>query len=337
MQWYPWLDYIYFKILSSYKKNIGHHALLLHNKWDHGEDVLIFAITRWLMCAHPDAVKCCNVCYNCQLMNAGNHPDYYQIDVVDDNVQTVGIDVIRSCISMLYTHAHQNKAKVLFIKNVESLTHHAVNALLKLLEEPPINTYFFLKTREYDRVLNTLLSRCMQWSIMPPEEKIGLRWLMNNKGIDDVVLATCALRLCNGAPIEAENMFKSNFWAKRLILCDNLYHAILRNNFLKILPSLNVRYKTVSIYWLITLITDSIKWQHKVEKRFLINLDQLKLIIMIANRWSMFSLHKQLQQWLIVLRYCKKFNNINYKLLLIYRLLNWQYNVIEHCLYSWDI
>lgn len=334
---YFWIDTIYRVILNSYKKNIGHHALLLHNKWDNGEDILIGSVIRWLMCSRPHETECCNICYNCQLMKVGNHPDYYQFDLKNHIKTTIGIDIIRDCIDSIYCHVCHGKVKIIFIKYIEHLTNQAINGLLKILEEPPINTYFFFKTKEYSRIPLTLLSRCIQWSIVPPSEKIGLRWLMKNQGINDVLLARCALRLYGGAPIEAKNMLKKNLWRQRSILCENLYNAILHGNFLQILPLLNICDKKLSLYWLITLIIDALKWQQKIEEELIINLDQIKLITLISNRWNTFSLNKQLQQWLILLRYLQEFTNINYKLLLTYRLLNWKYDVVEHCLNFWDI
>lgn len=336
MQWYFWLDVIYRKILNSYQQNKGHHAFLLYNKWDSGEDILIYSIIRWLMCSYPCEIKHCNACYNCKLMKIRHHPDYYQLNF-KNGIQTIGIDVIRACIDSIYNHARQGKVKIIFIKYVECLTNQAINALLKVLEEPPSNTYFFFKSKEYNKIPLTLLSRCIQWSITPPAEKIGLRWLMTQQGVDNVTLATCALRLCNGAPIAAKNMLESDSWKIRLILCKKLYDAIVYGNFLQILSSLDIYHKKLSLYWLITLLVDALKWQQKVERKFIINLDQIELISVIAARWSVFSLGKQLQQWLVVLRYLQEFTNINYKLLLTYRLLNWKYNVIEHCLNSWDI
>lgn len=335
MQWYSWLDVIFYEILSSYRKNRGHHALLFYNIWDNGENILINAIIRWLICSHPNGMKYCNMCCDCQLMQAGYHPDYYQLDLKNGDF-TIGVDVIRNCINLIYNHLRKSKVKIIFIKYVEYLTDQAINALLKVLEEPPSNTYFFFKSREYDKISATLLSRCVRFSIIPPKEEIGLSWL-KQQGVSNVSLAVCALRLCNGAPIAALDMLKLNSWQKRLVLCKNLYDAIVYGNFLKILSSLDTYDKKISLYWLITFIVDALKWHKKVEKKFLINLDQMELIVVIANRWNMFSLGRQLQQWLIILRYVQEFTNINYKLVLTYRLLNWKYGVIEHCLDSWSI
>lgn len=336
MQWYSWLDIIYCKILNSYQKNKGHHALLLHSKWDNGAEVLIHSIMQWLMCSRPRGIKHCNICYNCQLMKIGHHPDYYKLGY-DNNTRAIGIDIIRACIDLIYNYARQSKVKIIFIKYVECLTEQSVNALLKVLEEPPSNTYFFFISTEGNKIPITLLSRCIQWSIISPEEKIGLKWLMEEQGVKDVLLATCALRLCNGAPIEAKNILKLEFWQKRLFLCKNLYDAILCGDFLKILPSLNTYNKKLSLYWLITLIVDALKWQKKVEQQFIMNLDQIELIIVIAAKWNTSSLIQQLQQWMILLCYLQEYTNINYRLLLIYRLLNWKYNVIEDCLNFWDV
>lgn len=335
MQWYPWLDIIYCQILGSYRKNKGHHALLFYNKWDNGEDVLINSIIRWLVCSHPHRTKYCGICYNCRLMKIGHHPDYYQINS-ENKIQSIGIDTIRICIDLIYNHIRQSKVKIIYIKYIEYLTDQAVNAFLKILEEPPSNTYFFLKSKNYNKISLTLLSRCIRWSITPPTEEIGVEWLMQ-QGVSDVLLATCALRLCDGAPIAARSMLNLGLWKRRLVLCKNLYDSIISGDFLKILPLLNTDIKLISLYWLITLITDALKWKQKVEKKFIINLDQIELIVIISDRWSTFSLGKQLQQWLIILCYFQEFTNINCRLLLTYRLLNWKYNIIEDCLNFWDI
>lgn len=339
MQWYSWLDVVYHQILNSYRQNRGHQALLLHSQWNNGENILIRSIACWLICSHPIATKYCNICCNCKLMKIGNHPDYHWFDAKND-VQSVGVDNIRECFNLIYNHVYKSKVKIFVISNIEFLSNQAINVLLKIIEEPPNNIYFFFTSKKYNSIPLTLLSRCVKWSIVAPEEKIGLKWLMQQEKIkiNNVLSAICALRLCNGAPLEARNMWISGSWQRRLCLCKSLYSAITYGNFLKIVPLLNVLYyKKLSLYWLITLILDALKWQQKVEKKFIINLDQVELITLIANRWSMHMLVKQLQQWLILFRYLQEFTNINYKLVLTYRVLNWKFNIIEHYLNIWDI
>ncbi|URJ31116.1 DNA polymerase III subunit delta' C-terminal domain-containing protein [Blochmannia endosymbiont of Camponotus sp.] len=337
MKWYPWLNIIHSKILNSYRKNRGHHALLLNAKWDNGEDALIYAIVRWLSCSHPRETRHCNICYNCKLMNIGHYPDYYPINP-DNNTQTIGVDIIRACINAIHHHSYRSQVKIIFIKYVEHLTDQSINVLLKTLDEPPINTYFFFQTRDYMKIPLTFLSRCMKWSITPPKESLGLQWLkQQQEGRVDDKSAQCALRLCNGAPIEAEAMFKLGMWKQRLELCKSIYCTIINKDFLKLVPFLNTCRKNTYLYWFITILVDALKWKQGINKRFIINLDQIELITIIADYRNVSSLSLQLQQWLSLLCYFQKFTSVDRELLLTYRLLNWKQDIVESCFHVWSI
>ncbi|URJ23420.1 DNA polymerase III subunit delta' [Blochmannia endosymbiont of Camponotus sp. C-003] len=329
---YPWLNIIYNQILNAYRKDRGHHALLLNSKRNNGENTLIYAIARWLICSRPNENQYCNICYDCRLMNVGHHPDYYEISP-ENNTQTIGVDTIRVCINSIYNHAHQNKVKIIYVKkHVEYLTDQAINVLLKTLDDPPTNTYFFLKTRDCMRMSLTLLSRCMRWSIISPKESIGLQWLMKNReGINNILLAQCALRLCDGSPIEAEEMFKLGLWKQRLDLCKCIHYVITNRDFLKLVPFLSTCKNDMYLYWLITVLVDALKWKQGIKKRFIINLDQFELITVVTVHWDIVSLSRQLQQWLVLSRYFQEFNNVDRELLLTYRLLNWQQGTVESC------
>lgn len=329
--WYPWLNTIYTQILHSYFIKTGHHALLLCSKQDNGEDILINSIARWLICKNPVKMKCCNVCTDCYLMNIGRHPDYYQLDLSNAE-QSIGVDCIRMCIDSVYQCTQYSKSKIVFVKHVEYLTDAAINVFLKTLEEPPMNTYFFLKAQDSINIPLTLLSRCIKWSVTAPTESVGLEWLIQNQKTDNILLAKTALRLNYGSPIEAKIMLQSNSWTNRLELCDNVNYVLKDGNFLKLLPILSIKENScMFISWLITLMVDSLKYQQGIEKDFFVNLDQLQLIDNISVRWDMLSLHDQLRQWLVLFYYFKKFDNINRELLLICRLLNWKQGTVETC------
>lgn len=330
MKQYPWFDTIYNKILQSYYLNKGHHALIFYSKQDYGESILINEIIQWLMCVNRDVMTYCNICHNCCLINAGCHPDYYQLDI-DNNIRSIGVDTVRNCIDNLHISAKCSTAKIVFIKYAEYLTHQAANVLLKIIEEPPINTYFFLRTRNDVKIPITLSSRCIKWTILPPIESQGLIWLMNEQKTIDILSAQTALRLSFGSPIEAKLMFQFNFWQYRVQLCKIIKNVITNGNFLELLPFLsNIKqYNNKPLFWLITILMDSLKWQQKINKKFLINLDQLNLISNIATLWNDVSLNNQASQWLILFHCFQKSHNINHEILLIYRLLNWQQGMVE--------
>ena len=76
MKWYPWLRPDFEQLVASYQSGRGHHALLIHALPGMGEDALIYAISRFLLCQTPEGHKSCGHCRGCQLMQAGTHPDY---------------------------------------------------------------------------------------------------------------------------------------------------------------------------------------------------------------------------------------------------------------------
>ena len=74
--------------------------------------------------------------------------------------QTIGIADIRNFQNKIFLKPLRSKIKAVVIKNSESLTIEAQNALLKILEEPPPNTIVILISQNRNAMLPTILSRC---------------------------------------------------------------------------------------------------------------------------------------------------------------------------------
>lgn len=72
---------------------------------------------------------------------------------------SVGIELIRSMQKSISLKPYQSMEKSVVIENAQNLTIEAQNALLKILEEPPLNTFIFLIATNED-FLPTVLSRC---------------------------------------------------------------------------------------------------------------------------------------------------------------------------------
>ena len=104
MKWYPWLRPHFEQLIASYQAGRGHHALLIQALPGMGEDALIYAITRFLMCQQPEGHKSCGKCRGCQLMQAGTHPDYYTLEP-EKGKSALGIDAVRE-VSENYTSTH---------------------------------------------------------------------------------------------------------------------------------------------------------------------------------------------------------------------------------------
>ncbi|WP_226811274.1 DNA polymerase III subunit delta' [Candidatus Steffania adelgidicola] len=322
MKWYPWLNSPYRQILTSYQQKRGHHALLLHSQSGNGEASLCYALSRWLICRQPDGIKSCGNCHSCQLMKINNHPDVYQLQP-EQGRKSLGIDSVRSIIDSLYARASQGGAKVIHLSQSELLTEQAANALLKTLEEPPDNTYFILICQTPASLLPTLRSRCLYWPLPAPEEELSFRWL-RKAGYQHPPLSTrTALRLCGGAPLAAEALLKPVRWQDRLTFCRRLQEAHETGNFLELLPILNREQDNGPLHWMLSLISDALKYQHGA-KEFLLNADRSQLVALIAARWATSILHVQWQQWLYYIYQCQEISGINRELLLTKYLLNWE-------------
>lgn len=73
---------------------------------------------------------------------------------------TIGIELIRKMQSSLFLAPYKGNKKVIVIDHAETLTIEAQNALLKVLEEPPLFAFIFLTSSSPDVFLPTILSRC---------------------------------------------------------------------------------------------------------------------------------------------------------------------------------
>ncbi|GIW61832.1 MAG: hypothetical protein KatS3mg089_0684 [Patescibacteria group bacterium] len=77
-----------------------------------------------------------------------------------DKALSLGIEDIKAIQQAVFLKPIKSKNKVIVIQQAELLTIPAQNALLKLLEEPPDNTYIILTTTNSNILLPTIHSRC---------------------------------------------------------------------------------------------------------------------------------------------------------------------------------
>jgi DNA polymerase-3 subunit gamma/tau len=95
------------------------------------------------------------------------------IDLLEiDAASSRGIDEIRALRDATHFVPLQGKVKVYIIDEVHMLTKEAFNALLKTLEEPPAHVVFILATTELEKVPETIISRCQNFSFRKIPENI---------------------------------------------------------------------------------------------------------------------------------------------------------------------
>lgn len=84
--------------------------------------------------------------------------------------QSIGIETMKLLQEKIFLKPIKSANKMVIIEDAQFLTPEAQNALLKVLEEPPANTYIILGSESKDSLLPTILSRC-QLILLEEESK----------------------------------------------------------------------------------------------------------------------------------------------------------------------
>lgn len=99
-----------------------------------------------------------------KLLAAGSHPDFRWLERLERPTgglaRNISVDQIRSLGDLLSVTPSMSPWRAIVIDAADDLEASAANALLKMLEEPPANTLFFLVSHAPGRLLPTIRSRC---------------------------------------------------------------------------------------------------------------------------------------------------------------------------------
>ena len=129
--------------------------------------------------------------------------DYPSILILPKEKKAISIEEIREIQQFikLKTIGSNNIRRLICIFNAENMSIEAQNALLKILEEPPIDTLLIIATSSYDSLLPTIRSRAQSISVSVPtvdqytkiygnetEEAISRAYLMSD-GLPEIMRA----------------------------------------------------------------------------------------------------------------------------------------------------
>jgi DNA polymerase III subunit gamma/tau len=164
-----------------------HHAYLFTGTRGIGKTTISRILAKSLNCTGADGqggitAQPCGVCPACTAIDADRYIDYIELDAASNR----SIDEIRDLIERAAYKPSVGRFKVFMIDEAHQLTKDAFNALLKTLEEPPDYLKFVLATTDPEKMLPTVLSRCLQFNLRPmaPETVQGhLETVLNAEGV----------------------------------------------------------------------------------------------------------------------------------------------------------
>jgi DNA polymerase III subunit gamma/tau len=148
-----------------------------------------------------------------QLNGLDQNPEA-KMDIIElDAASNTGVDSIRQLIESAKTPPFAGKYKIYIIDEVHMLSKSAMNALLKILEEPPQYLIFLLATTNPEKLLPTVLSRLTKLNLTSHTEQDivdRLKFIASSEDmqIDEPSLKIIAKR-ANGGQRDAINLLET--------------------------------------------------------------------------------------------------------------------------------
>jgi DNA polymerase-3 subunit delta' len=141
------------------------HAYLFIGPHDSDTEVVARTLAKALNC-REETGDACDRCDPCRRVDNGSHPDVHWVRP-ESKSRRIQIKQIREFEGEVRLKPGMARIKVGVIVDADCMTEEAGNAFLKTLEEPPDQTIIVLLTSEPQRLLPTILSRCLRMSFGP--------------------------------------------------------------------------------------------------------------------------------------------------------------------------
>ena len=215
------------------------HALLISGEPGTGKRSLADLLARTLLCTSPGR-RPCGKCGDCLLSSSDEHPDLIRVEKgvplseeTRKGRSTIPVDDIREVIRICSRYPFKGGNRVILIPGAEDMTPQAQNCLLKILEEPPRNTFFLLTSSHPEQLLVTIRSRCRPLKMKPwPDSTI--RKILAGIGTDAGKTETI-LRAASGSIGKARALAEDDaYWAMRDEVREAFFSDMGRSGILKV-------------------------------------------------------------------------------------------------------
>ena len=151
----PFFSDIENRLLNQFCIGKMHHATMFSGKYGIGKATFAYwLISRMILSSCKDEEQEMHI----ELLRRNIHPDVMFLELLagDNEIKIEQVRILFEKIMIKSTYGN----KFVVIDDINSINKNGINALLKTLEEPPTDTYFFLINHETSRLLDTVYSRC---------------------------------------------------------------------------------------------------------------------------------------------------------------------------------
>lgn len=195
---FPGQDSTKTQLLDLFKSERVPHALLLNGEEGCGHLQLALSFSSLLLCKSPTSLDACKNCSSCKMYEKYQHPDLHfsypihlskteHSETSDDQRSSflealekykclgkktwyskmgnenkqgvIGVKESQAILAKISLKSFFGSAKILLMWMPELMNIQAANKLLKLIEEPPENTYFIFVSNNQSKILPTISSR----------------------------------------------------------------------------------------------------------------------------------------------------------------------------------
>ena len=210
------------EMLRAFASGRAHHAWLISGAPGVGKATLAWHMARLLLAfpgtaiaeAPEDGVAENHPVF--QQMAALAHPDFFLLRRTRSKDgkrlrAQIAVEDARALGHFLSLTSAAGGRRVVIIDAADEMNRETANAILKMLEEPPPNTYFFLVSHAPGRLLPTIRSRCLRLALSPLSERevrLALEGVPVLAEVDEAALER-AIGMSGGAPGRALDLATS--------------------------------------------------------------------------------------------------------------------------------
>ena len=280
------------KYIASLSKENLHHAYLFYGREGLGKKDLLTYVSNAILCENTNLVSC-GKCKNCKLILSNTHPDLHVI-LREEGKKNISISQIINLREKIYESAFLGKNKIISVTNIESMSRDASDAILKILEEPPKDTFFIMSSNFIHQIPSTIRSRSIEIEITVPSFNECYEWLSESysENID------LGIELSNNRPLVAKYLMDLNILELRSTFIKDISGIIksgkhivnISEQWCKELETL-----TLKLEWMSYILIDAIKHESANEHAEVLS-DSENITRYLGENSDIFNLHELLNK-----------------------------------------